>query len=104
MAATNALLQTIVEDDKRGRAMSFYTLAFFLMGPMGSLLAGCLAGTLGTRATFAIFGAACVTGSLAFAAVLPTLQRAVRKIYLRIGIAAGAIGGAAPAQQRRRAA
>ena len=40
MAASNAVLQTIVEENKRGRVMSFYTLAFFGMGPLGSLLAG----------------------------------------------------------------
>ena len=56
MAASNAVLQTIVEENKRGRVMSFYTMAFFGMGPLGSLLAGCLASTLGTAATFLIFG------------------------------------------------
>jgi MFS family permease len=111
MAATNALLQTIVEEDKRGRVMSFYTLAFFLMGPLGSLLAGCLAGTLGTAATFFIFGAVCVAGSLAFAAVLPALRRAVRTISVRSGLLAGPIGRAAPdrhgqssSRERRQAA
>lgn len=104
MAATNALLQTIVEEDKRGRVMSFYTLAFFLMGPLGSLLAGCLAGTLGTTATFATFGAACIAGSLVFAAVLPSLRRAVRVIYLGYGQQVGAVTGAAPARQGRIAA
>jgi MFS family permease len=86
MAATNALLQTIVEENKRGRVMSFYTLAFFGMGPLGSLLAGCLASTLGATAVFLIFGMVCVTGSLVFAALVPRLQRAVRPIYIRVGI------------------
>ena len=40
MAASNAVLQTIVEEEKRGRVMSFYTMAFFGMGPLGSLLSG----------------------------------------------------------------
>jgi MFS family permease len=86
MAATNALLQTIVEENKRGRVMSFYSLAFFGMGPLGSLLSGCLASTLGTTAVFLIFGMVCVTGSLVFAALLPALRRAVRPIYIRVGI------------------
>jgi MFS family permease len=86
MAATNAVLQTIVEESKRGRVMSFYTLAFFGMGPLGSLLAGCLASTLGTSATFLIFGMVSLTGSLAFAAVLPELRRTVRSIYIRVRI------------------
>ncbi len=86
MAASNAVLQTIVEENKRGRVMSFYTLAFFGMGPLGSLLSGCLASTLGIAAAFLICGMVCVTGSLVFAALLPGLRRAVRPIYIRVGI------------------
>ena len=86
MAASNAVLQTIVEESKRGRVMSFYTMAFFGMGPLGSLLAGCLASTLGTAVTFLIFGMVSLTGSLVFAALLPELRRAVRPIYMRVGI------------------
>jgi MFS family permease len=86
MAASNALLQTIVEENKRGRVMSFYTMAFFGMGPLGSLLAGCLASTLGTAATFLIFGTISMAGSLIFTALLPELRRAVRPIYIRVGI------------------
>ena len=43
MAGTNTLVQTLVDEDKRGRVMSFYTMAFFGMAPFGSLLAGGLA-------------------------------------------------------------
>lgn len=86
MAASSAVLQTIVEESKRGRVMSFYTMAFFGMGPLGSLLAGCLAGTLGTAVTFLIFGMVSLAGSLVFAAMLPELRRAVRPIYIRVGI------------------
>jgi MFS family permease len=102
MAATNALLQTIVEENKRGRVMSFYTLAFFGMGPLGSLLAGSLAGTLGTTATFLFFGGVCVAGGAAFGTVVPRLRRTLRPIYVRVGILPGP---AAPAAvQTRRAA
>jgi MFS family permease len=86
MAASNSVLQTIVEENKRGRVMSLYTMAFFGMGPLGSLLAGCLAGTIGIAATFFCFGIVCVAGSLVFAALLPGLQKAVRPIYIRVGI------------------
>ncbi len=71
MAASNAVLQTVVEENKRGRVMSFHGMAFCGMGPLGSLLAGCLASTLGTAVTFLIFGMVCVTGSLVFAARPP---------------------------------
>ena len=50
MAASNTIIQTIVEDDKRGRVMSFYAMAFVGMAPFGSLLAGVLAHAIGAPA------------------------------------------------------
>ena len=47
MAASNTIIQTIVDDDKRGRVMSFYAMAFVGMAPFGSLLAGVLANAIG---------------------------------------------------------
>jgi MFS family permease len=43
MAASNTVIQTIVTEDKRGRVMSYYTMAFMGMAPFGSLLAGTMA-------------------------------------------------------------
>ena len=43
VAASNTVLQTIVEDDKRGRLMSFFTMLFLGMSPFGNLLGGALA-------------------------------------------------------------
>src|ERR1035437_2018130 len=40
MAASNTVIQTLVPEDKRGRVMSYYTMAFVGMAPFGSLLAG----------------------------------------------------------------
>ena len=45
MAASNTIIQTIVSEDKRGRVMSYYTMAFVGMAPFGSLLAGTMANT-----------------------------------------------------------
>jgi len=86
MAASNAVLQTIVEEEKRGRVMSFYTMAFFGMGPLGSLLAGALAGAIGILATFLTFGTICLSAAMVFAALLPELRRAIRPIYVRAGL------------------
>jgi MFS family permease len=86
MAASNAVLQTIVEEEKRGRVMSFYTMAFFGMGPMGSLLAGGLAGTIGILPTFLTFGTICLSASLVFTALLPSVRRAIRPMYVRAGL------------------
>lgn len=86
MAASNTVLQTIVEEDKRGRVMSFYTMAFMGTAPFGSLLAGSVAERIGTPHTLLFGGIGCVLGALWFATTLPSLRRDVRPIYQRIGI------------------
>jgi MFS family permease len=86
MAATNTVLQTIVEEDKRGRVMSLYTMSFLGMAPFGSLLAGGLARLLGAPQAVVIGGACCLAGAIYFAVQLPELRRQVRPIYARMGI------------------
>jgi MFS family permease len=86
MASGNTILQTIVDDDKRGRVMSFYAASFMGMMPIGSLLAGGLAGLIGAPRTLQLGGMACVLGALAFARALPGIRVQVRPIYARLGI------------------
>jgi MFS family permease len=86
MAASNTVLQTIVEEDKRGRVMSFYTMAFMGTAPFGSLLAGSVAERIGAPQTLLFGGLGCIIGALWFATSLPTLRRDVRPIYVKIGI------------------
>jgi MFS family permease len=86
MSSSNTILQTIVDEDKRGRVMSFFTMAFMGMTPFGSLLAGSLASSIGVRNTVLIGALACFTGSALFIRQLPTLRDRVRPIYLRMGI------------------
>jgi predicted MFS family arabinose efflux permease len=86
MAASNTVLQTIVDEDKRGRVMSFYTMAFMGTAPFGSLLAGSVADRLGAPQTLLFGGLGCVAGALWFARALPALRRDVRPIYVRAGI------------------
>jgi MFS family permease len=66
LSSSNTVLQTIVEDDKRGRVMAFYSMAFQGMAPFGSLMAGSLAARAGAPITVTISGAACLVGSLWF--------------------------------------
>ena len=47
MASSNTILQTIVEEDKRGRVMSYYSMAFQGTAPFGSLIAGAAASRIG---------------------------------------------------------
>jgi MFS family permease len=86
MAASNTVLQTIVEEDKRGRVMSFYTMAFMGTAPFGSLLAGSVADRIGAPHTLLIGGLGCIIGALWFATSLPALRQDVRPIYVKIGI------------------
>lgn len=82
----NTFLQTIVEDEKRGRVMSLYTLSFFGITPFGNLLAGFLADSIGAPQTLMIGGILCILGSLVFARQLPALKHLVRPIYVQLGI------------------
>jgi MFS family permease len=86
MASSNTILQTVVEDDKRGRVMSFYTMAIMGTAPFGSLLAGKLADVLGVPDTLRIGGISCIFGALLFAGRLPEMREVVRPIYVRQGI------------------
>jgi len=86
MAASNTILQTIVDEDKRGRVMSFYSMAFQGAAPFGSLMAGAAAGRIGAPRTLAIGGGLCVLGALWFFQQLPRVRAVIRPIYRRLGI------------------
>lgn len=86
MAASNTVLQTIVEDDKRGRVMSLYSMSFMGMAPFGSLFAGWLANRIGAPRTVIISGVLCLFGAAWFMLSLPTIRKAVRPIYAELGI------------------
>lgn len=86
IAASNTFLQTIVEDDKRGRLMSLYTMSFLGMIPVGNLLGGLLASHIGASNTLIIDGIACIIGSIVFSRQLPALRKIMRPIYEQKGI------------------
>jgi MFS family permease len=86
MASTNTVVQTIVDEQLRGRVMSFYTMAFFGTVPIGSLLAGVVADAIGSAATVRLGGIVCIIAGLWFAARLPSLRQLVRPIYVERGI------------------
>ena len=86
MAASNTIIQTLVSEEKRGRVMSYYTMAFVGMAPFGSLLAGSMASAIGAPWTVMINGIVVVLGAGWFFAQLPALRRTVRPIYQEMGI------------------
>lgn len=85
-AASNTVIQTIVEEDKRGRVMSYYTMAYMGASPFGSLLAGGLAPVLGAPGAVLLCGIGCVAGAAWFWLQLPKLRPVIRPIYQRLGI------------------
>ena len=85
-SASNALLQTIAEEDKRARVMSFYTMAMMGILPLGELFMGSLTQELGITYTLMISGSACVVVAILSAIYLPTLQENIRPIYIKNGL------------------
>jgi MFS family permease len=85
-AGSNTLLQSLVDDDKRGRVMSFYTMAFMGCGPLGYLAAGWLAGRLGAPWTFTVCGAVFAAGAIVFGRRLPVLRAKAHPVLLERGL------------------
>jgi predicted MFS family arabinose efflux permease len=85
-AGINTLVQTLVDEDKRGRVMSLYTLAYFGTTPVGALLGGAVARELGTHVAIGLGGAACVVVAVMFRAALPALREASRPLYVAKGL------------------
>jgi MFS family permease len=86
MAASNTIIQTIVEESKRGRVMSFYTVAFVGMAPFGSLLAGGLAQAFGAPFAVMLSGGCCLAAAAWFATQLQLIRKLIRPIYRDLGI------------------
>ncbi|MCG6535690.1 MAG: MFS transporter, partial [Syntrophales bacterium LBB04] len=99
MASCNTMLQTLVENEKRGRIMSFYAMAFMGMAPFGSLLAGALANFAGVSVAIRVCGFFCLLSSLLFASKLPALRQAIRPVYVQGGIGTEAVSGVEVATQ-----
>lgn len=85
-SASNTIIQSLVPEDKRARAMSYYTMAFFGGAPFGSLLAGTLAHHIGAPHTVMITGAFCVAGALWFTLDLPKVNAIMQPMYREMGL------------------
>ena len=86
--STNMILQTIVDDDKRGRVMSLHSTAFLGMSPFGAIAAGALADTIGVAATLTIAGLFCALAGLYLGYRRADIASHVRPIYDRLGLTA----------------
>src|SRR3989339_167361 len=86
MSSGNTILQMIVDEDKRGRIMSLFITAFMGTAPLGSLLAGLIAGRFGVPVTFFASGLICLVGSAVFFLSFPKLAVEIKTIYKKLGI------------------
>lgn len=88
MASSNTLVQTLVEDDKRGRVMSFFAMAFTGTMPFGNLMMGALADRLGANVALTVGGACCLLVVLVFYRHIPRLRAAAAPTLARLEEAA----------------
>jgi MFS family permease len=103
-SASNIIIQTVTDDDMRGRVMSFYTMAIMGTNPFGSLLAGALEKIIGTPGTIFASGLVCIAGAIAFYRNLPELKTLVHPVYVKMGIipevASGMLAASDPSVDR----
>ena len=85
-AATNTVLQTIVEDRMLGDVVSIYMMSFLGVAPLGALCAGALAERIGPPATLALGGALALCAAFAYWMNLSSIRRAIRPVYQKLGI------------------
>lgn len=86
MASSNTVIQTIVDDDMRGRVMSFYAMSFMGVAPFGSLLTGSLSGMIGAKYTILIGGLCCFAAFLIYQKNKPAIRRFINSVYIKKGL------------------
>ncbi len=86
MTACNTILQVLCDDDKRGRVMSFYTMAFMGTIPFGNLLAGCMAKAFGSEWAVFVGGISCIVGVIFFILKIPAIRKEGHKIQVQRAI------------------
>jgi MFS family permease len=84
--STNTILQTIADEDKRGRIVAIYGMCFLGAAPIGNFIAGSVASHIGAPLTLLIFGALGTLSALAFALRLESWRAALRPVYKRLGV------------------
>lgn len=86
IAAINTMIQTIADEDKRGRVMSFYAMALMGITPIGNLMAGTIASGIGIPFTLLTGGIITIISGALFELKRKSLRKYIRPIYIRKGI------------------
>jgi MFS family permease len=85
-ATCNTILQTVVDEEKRSRVMSYYTMFFIGVAPIGHYLAGWLAEHIGAPLTFVVCGSVALLTGVVFALQMKTFRSHLRLAYVSRGI------------------
>lgn len=85
-ATCNTILQTIVDEEKRSRVLSYYTMFFVGSSPIGHYFGGWLADHIGAPLTFVVGGVICLATGIAFTFQLDTFRAHLRNAYIARGI------------------
>lgn len=86
IAASNTTLQTLADNEMRGRVMSLFSMMLVGMAPFGSLLMGWSADQVGAPLVVATGGGFCFVAGIIFWRRLPGLRKAARPILAARGI------------------
>ncbi len=86
LTGSNTIIQTLAPEDKRGRVMSYYTMAFVGMAPFGSLIAGALAHAVGAPRAVQLTGAMCCVGAVWFWSQMGPIRAEMRPVYEQMGL------------------
>ena len=87
-ATCNTILQTVVDEEKRSRVMSYYTMFFIGVAPLGHYGAGWLAEHIGAPLTFVAGGLVALATGVIFLAQMKSFRSALRAAYVRRGVIA----------------
>jgi MFS family permease len=86
LASVNTMLQTIADEDKRGRVMSFYAMALMGTTPIGNLLSGTVASRIGLSYALLIGGSITILAAGWFEVKRRSMRKMVRRIYAKKGV------------------
>ena len=85
-AASNTILQTVADEDKRGRIIGMYVMTFLGIAPIGNFIAGAAAERFGAQATLLVCGLLVAGAGICFALGRSGWARSVRPVYSERGI------------------
>jgi len=81
--SSNTMIQSLVDDDKRGRVMGIYSMSFMGTAPIGSLFAGTLSGLIGVMNTSIIAGTRCILAGLFFLSKIRIISKIAEDTYVK---------------------